>query len=87
MVIDVRPDAEFRQGHIINAINVPESQIANQGEQLAKYKDRPVITVCRTGQLAGRAAGVLKKEGFENVNTLSGGLINWEGASLPLAKK
>ncbi len=87
VVIDVRGDAEFRQGHIINALNVPEGELASRMNKLAKYKDRPVITVCRTGQVSAKAGAALKREGFQRVHTLAGGLTAWEGASLPLAKK
>ena len=87
VVLDVRADGEFRQGHIINAINVPESQLASKGKELDKYKSRPVITVCRSGQLSAKAGTVLKQLGFDQVHTLAGGLQAWEGASLPLSKK
>ena len=86
VVVDVRGEGEYRQGHIINALNIPEAQIASQAGRLQKYRDRPLITVCRTGQLSARAAAALKREGFENVQTLAGGLHAWEGASLPLSK-
>lgn len=87
VVVDVRSDGEFRQGHIINAINIPESQIDSQIAKLRKFKDRPLITVCRSGPISARAATALKRHGFERVNTLAGGLMSWEGASLPLARK
>jgi len=86
VIVDVRGEGEFRQGHIINALNIPEAQIASQAQRLQKYKDRPLVTVCRTGQLSARSAAALKREGFENVQTLAGGLHAWEGASLPLSK-
>jgi len=87
VVLDVRSDGEFRQGHIINAVNVPESQLASKANDLDKYKSRAVITVCRTGQISAKAGAALKQLGFEQVHTLAGGLVAWEGASLPLSKK
>jgi rhodanese-related sulfurtransferase len=87
VVLDVRSDGDFRQGHIINAVNVPESQLASKAKDLDKYKSRAVITVCRTGQISAKAAATLKQLGFEQVHTLAGGLLAWEGASLPLSKK
>jgi rhodanese-related sulfurtransferase len=87
VVLDVRGEGDFRQGHIINAVNVPEAQIATQSTALEKYKSGAVITVCRTGQSSAKAAGQLKRLGFEQVHTLAGGLLAWEGASLPLSKK
>ena len=87
VVLDVRSDGEFRQGHIINSINVPESQLASKATELDAYKNRPVITVCRTGQVSAKASAALKQLGFEQIHTLVGGLAAWEGASLPLSKK
>jgi rhodanese-related sulfurtransferase len=87
VVLDVRADGEFRQGHIINAINIPESQLSTKAADIDKYKSRAVITVCRTGQLSAKAAAALKQLGFEQVHTLTGGLLAWEAASMPLTKK
>jgi len=86
VVLDVRADAEYRKGHIINAINVPQGQLQTQMASLDKYKSRPIITVCRNGQESARAGKVLKQQGFDQVHTLSGGLTTWETANLPLAK-
>ena len=87
VVLDVRSDGDFRQGHIINAINVPESQLASKAAELDKFKSRAIITVCRNGQSSAKAGAALKKLGFEQVHTLAGGILAWEGASLPLSKK
>ena len=87
VVVDVRGDAEFRQGHIINALNVPEAQIDAELKRLEKHRTTPVILVCRTGQSAARSASALRKAGFEKVHILAGGIAGWEGASLPLVKK
>ncbi len=87
VIVDVRPDAEFGQGHILNAVHIPEAKLSDQLGKLRKYKQRPIITTCRTGQLSMRASNVLRKNGFENVYNLAGGLAAWEGANLPLTKK
>ena len=87
VIIDVRSDGEFRQGHIVNALNIPESQLAERLGKLNKYRARPIITTCRTGQISVKAGGKLVADGFEKVYTLNGGILAWEGASLPLTKK
>ena len=87
LVVDVRSDGEFRQGHIINALNVPEKELDSRLDKLEKYKQTPIITVCRTGQFSAKAGAALRRQGFERVHTLAGGLASWEGASLPLLKK
>lgn len=87
VVLDLRPDAEYRQGHIINAVHVPADQLGDQLGKLGKYRGRPVIATCRSGQQSNRAGAVLRKNGFEKVFALGGGILAWEGASLPLTKK
>ena len=78
---------EFRRGHIINAVHIPEAQIEAELPRLEKHRDQPLILVCQSGQSASRPAAKLKKAGFEKVHILAGGILGWEGASLPLTKK
>jgi rhodanese-related sulfurtransferase len=87
VVLDVRSDGEFNQGHIVNAVNIPQKSVQEQLSKLEKYRNRPIITACRTGQIALGVSSTLRKNGFEQVYNLAGGLIAWEGANLPLVKK
>ena len=87
VVIDVRSDGEFNQGHIVNAVNIPQKSLEEQLSKLEKYRDRPIITACRNGQIALGVGNRLRKNGFEQVYNLAGGLTAWEGANLPLVKK
>ena len=87
IVLDVRSDGEFRQGHIVNALNIPDTQLADRIDKLNKYRERPIIATCRTGQVSAKAGGKLAAHGFEKVYSLSGGILAWESASLPLTRK
>ena len=87
LVLDVRSDGEFNTGHILNAMHIPQQHLDEQLDKLAKYHDRPIITVCRSGQTSARAGSTLHKKGFENIYYLNGGLLAWEDAQLPLSKK
>ena len=87
VVLDVRSDGEFNQGHIVNAVNFPQKSVEEQLSKLEKYRSRPIITTCRNGQTAVGVGNRLRKNGFEQVYNLAGGLIAWEGANLPLVKK
>ena len=87
VVIDVRPAADFSQGHIINSINIPATTLSGQINQLNKYKDRPIIVSCRSGAQSSAACKQLIKEGFENVHNLKGGILNWQSENLPVTKK
>ena len=86
VVVDVRSDAEFDSGHILNAIHIPATSLSQDLGKLKKYQSKPIITTCRSGQRSSTAGALLKKNGFEQVYTLSGGIAAWEGADLPLVK-
>ena len=86
VVLDVREDNEYAQGHILNAVHIPLSTLSNKMERLEKYRNRPIIASCMSGNRSGRACGMLKKNGFEKVHNLKGGIIAWQNANLPLAK-
>ena len=87
VVVDVRPAADFAKGHIINAINIPMNGFKNQIATLTKHKDKPIIVNCRSGAQSSMACSQLRKEGFEQVFNLRGGIMAWEAASLPLTRK
>ncbi|WP_345874710.1 rhodanese-like domain-containing protein [Shewanella algae] len=86
-VIDVRANADFRKAHIINAQNVPMSDIKNnQIANLEKYKTTPIILVCNAGMTSSQAAQILVKQGFEKVFNLKGGMGDWQAANMPVSK-
>lgn len=87
VVVDVREDNEYAGGHIINSVHVPLSYLKERLKELEKYKSQPVIVGCKTGQRSGQACATLKKEGFEQVYNLSGGVTAWQADNLPLTKK
>jgi rhodanese-related sulfurtransferase len=83
LVLDVREQSEFKDGHITKARHVPLGQLKSQLASLDKYKDKPVVVVCRTGSRSSHACGILRKAGFGNVHNLAGGIMAWESAGLP----
>lgn len=87
VVLDVRENNEYHSGHILNSIHIPQSSLAKRITELEKYKSRPIIVGCRSGHRSGHACGLLKKRGFENVYNLSGGVMAWQNAKLPLTRK
>lgn len=86
VVVDVRVDGEFHDGHIVGSVNFPLEQIEASVKKLEKYRHRPVIAACRSGQRSTSAVKLLKGHGFERIYTLNGGITAWETANLPLAK-
>ena len=85
--LDIRDDREYQHGHIPEAIHIPLGQLSERVSELGKYKDNPVIAYCRTGSRSNAAGSVLKKNGFETVYNLGGGIMAWEKANLPVSTK
>jgi len=87
VVIDVREVNEYSDGHIINSVHIPLSSLKTRMSELEKHKANKVIVACRSGHRSSHACANLKKAGFEQVFNLSGGVMAWESANLPLIKK
>ena len=87
VVVDLRGEGEFAGGHVVNSVNVPESALKGSTARLDKYRSRPLVLVCATGQRAAALGASLRKQGFEKAMVLQGGLNAWQSAGLPLAKK
>jgi len=85
LVLDVREAAEYEKGHMLNARNIALGELEARAAELSKHKAKPVIVVCDSNR-SGRAATALRKQGFEQVFTLSGGIGAWRQAGLPLEK-
>lgn len=84
LLLDVRAQEEFAGGHIIHAVNIALDQLDARRAELEPYRDRPVIIYCQSGARAAKAAALLRKQGFERVNKLDGGVLAWQSAGLPL---
>ena len=94
IVIDVREPAEYAQGHLPGAINLPRGVLEFQihahpamacttSEALA-VPDRDVVLYCLTGGRSALAAESLQSLGFTRVRSLAGGLTAWRNAGHPL---
>nr|VFK25735.1 MAG: Rhodanese-related sulfurtransferase [Candidatus Kentron sp. MB]VFK29722.1 MAG: Rhodanese-related sulfurtransferase [Candidatus Kentron sp. MB]VFK74883.1 MAG: Rhodanese-related sulfurtransferase [Candidatus Kentron sp. MB] len=86
VVLDVRTDSEVEEGRILNAIHIPQQSLADQIKRVEKYRSRPIVAVCRSGSRSASACATLRKHGFERVYNLSGGVVGWQSAGLPLVK-
>ena len=86
LVLDVREPAEFAAGHLPRARHIPLKELGKRVDEIAKFKDKPVVVTCRSGARSGSACRTLKKAGFTKVYNLKGGVPAWEQASLPVEK-
>jgi rhodanese-related sulfurtransferase len=83
VVVDVRESAEYGEGHIVDAVNIPFNKMAERITELEKYREKPLIVVDKMGQHSGAVGKQLLEAGF-NVVRLDGGMAEWKAASLPV---
>ncbi|MEC5422273.1 rhodanese-like domain-containing protein [Virgibacillus sp. C22-A2] len=76
-LIDVREPQEFKKGHILGARNIPVTQMKQR--LIEMRKDKPVYLYCQSGSRSARAAQLLHKKGYEDINQLKGGFKKWSG--------
>ncbi len=86
IVIDVRDEQAFAAGSVTGARNIPFAKLEDRIAELTRFKARPAIVVCESGQQSSRALATLKTQGFEETHTLAGGLSAWKQAGLPLVQ-
>lgn len=87
LILDVRENAEVKEGKILNAVHIPLGALPQRLNELEKHKSRTIVVNCRSGARSARACGILRKAGFESVYNLQGGIMAWQSANLPLSKK
>lgn len=76
-LIDVREPNEFEGGHILGARNIPLSQLRQRYKEIRP--DQPVYLYCQNTTRSGRAAQMLKRKGYNDLNYLKGGFKGWTG--------
>lgn len=86
LLLDVREDREYEEGHIKDARHIPLGQINDRVGEIEKYKTKNVVAYCRTGHRSANACARLRKLGFESVYNLRGGITAWQRDNLPLSR-
>ena len=78
IILDVRRPDEFAEGHIPNAINVPNESIGTAEIAELPDKNQLILVYCRSGRRSKEAAEKLVKPGYTNVVEF-GGILDWKG--------
>ena len=86
VVVDVCEASEFAAGHVGGAKNIPLGDLEAKLAGAVKNKTVPLILVCQSGARSGRAVLIAKKLGYEQAQSLGGGLAAWKAANLPVEK-
>ncbi len=85
--VDLRDSADYKQGHIVEAMHIPSAKLAARMAELEKYKDKPLVMICKMGQQSGAASKQLKAGGFNRVYKMRGGMMEWSNLQLPVVSK
>ncbi|HLB41449.1 MAG TPA: rhodanese-like domain-containing protein [Gammaproteobacteria bacterium] len=86
VVIDVRPIEIYRMGHIIDALSIPSKELRVNFGKLEKFKKRPIILVCDTGEESRKLATLFYHKNYDTYS-LAGGMFSWRKADMPLIKE
>ena len=86
LVLDVREENEFHMGHIRGAKLIPLIKLKERIGELERYRDQPIVVVCRSGNRSSTACALLGNREFGQAYNLTGGMMAWQKADLPVEK-
>jgi len=81
-LLDVRNPAEFAEGHVPGAVNIPYDQVASRLGEIPK--DDEVVLYCHSGRRAGLAAETLAANGYTKLAHLEGDMRGWQESGRPV---
>lgn len=76
MILDVRTQEEYEEGHIENAVLIPDYEIKDKAEKVIADKNKKILVYCRSGRRSASAARILLEMGYTDVLDF-GGIIEW----------
>jgi rhodanese-related sulfurtransferase len=93
LLVDIREPAEFQRGHIPGAIHLPRGLLEFEihglvqrmlSPEVSRPEEQPIVLYCGTGGRSALAAETLEAMGYRNVRSMSGGIVAWAQANLPV---
>ncbi|MBX7241951.1 MAG: rhodanese-like domain-containing protein [Bacteroidia bacterium] len=77
IMVDVRQPQEWEMQHLDGVIKISLGDLPDALGELAQYKDKEIVMICRSGGRSGQATQFLSANGFANVRNMSGGMLKW----------
>lgn len=78
ILLDVRSEQEYKEGHLEGSINIPLYDINEEIEKIIPNRNNPIIVYCQSGSRSKKAINTLFKKGYEELYNIEGGLDNLE---------
>ncbi|PIW49616.1 MAG: rhodanese-like domain-containing protein [Zetaproteobacteria bacterium CG12_big_fil_rev_8_21_14_0_65_54_13] len=82
MLLDVRTQEEYAEGHIAGAILIPVQVLAERLSEVPH--DKQVYVYCHSGARSARASTLLARKGYTNIENMMGGIVAWKAAGYPV---
>ena len=87
LLLDVREPDEYAEVHAPNAKLIPLGELSARLQEIASYKDKPIVVMCRSGRRSAKAVALLQAAGFTQASNVKGGIVAWAGDGLEVVKK
>jgi sulfur-carrier protein adenylyltransferase/sulfurtransferase len=84
LVLDVREQDEWDEGHVPGAIHIPRGNLESRIERAEPDRSRPIVVYCAAGNRSAFAAKTLEELGYEDVVSLAGGYTDWKRNGFPV---
>jgi len=84
LLVDVREQSEWDEGHIPGAVHLPRGHLESRIEREAPDPTRPIVVYCSAGNRSAFAAKTLGEFGYEDVTSLAGGFTDWKRNGFPI---
>src|SRR6266487_713635 len=84
VVVDVREQEEWDEGHIPGAVHIPRGHLESRIERAASDPEHPIVIYCSAGNRSAFAARTLEELGYADVSSLAGGFTDWKRNGFPV---
>ncbi len=86
LLLDVREPDEYSAVHAPDAKLIPLGQLNSRLQEIASYKNKPIVVMCRSGRRSSQAVALLKEAGYTQVSNVKGGIQSWESEGLAVIR-
>ena len=87
IILDVRTQSEYDNGHLENAILIPDTELKSRIDELLPYKDTEIVVYCHIGVRSSEAVNILDSNSFTKVYNVLDGIKAWKSANYPIIPK
>lgn len=87
LLLDVREPDEYSEIHAPNTKLIPLGQLSSHLQEIAAFKDKPIVVMCRSGRRSAKAVALLQEAGYSKAINMRGGMLAWEKDALEVIRK